>query len=216
MAVPCQADVADLDIGGLPPYAAALLAKEDFQTDQEAQAAAACWHGVTWHRGHQRFRVVIRRPGQPGQPPRSFGQHVLLRKAVVSVAQILNVSVAQVLRGKEEEHHDDDDAELVPRLETAKAAQAHPDNDNDEPPPLPADASAGAAAGAAATPGAAATTNLVGSAGILGGSKFKRELAQFRALLGIYPRGWMPRDLADMVHRRQSANLSPLFHAFSD
>lgn len=63
----------------------------------------------------------------------------------------------------------------------------------------------------AANAGAVAAGEASGSAGIpgveLGGSRMT-ELAQFRALLDIYPKGWMPRDLADMARRRQGADLS--------
>lgn len=46
----------------------------------------------------------------------------------------------------------------------------------------------------------------VGSVGIHGG-ELEQHLVSFRALLQVYPKDWMPRDLADMVQRRQSACL---------
>jgi hypothetical protein len=171
----------DVELGDVPADAAALLATERFDTDAEAQAAAARWHGVTWHKGHQRFRVVLRQEAGAAHSPRTLGQHLLLRKAVEAVARTLKVSVAKVLKVSPVAEGE----ELLPLMAADRTAAA------------------------------ASTATAVGSLGssrIIGGtkSKYSVELAQFRALLGIYPSGWMPRDLADMVQRRQRANLSQL------
>lgn len=123
--------------------------------------------------------------------------------------------MAQVLKMDEE----DDEAPMTEA--GAGGGKGKDDNEDaeEEPPPSLAGSTAdtpSASRGSAplagsdlaeATMGAEASV-AVGSAGILGGpGELAKELASFRALLQVYPKGWMPRDLADMVQRRQSAFL---------
>ena len=97
------------------------------------------------------------------------------------------------------------------------------DKDKEEQPPPPLASSATGSGGTAETPSVSRSSALAGSdlaeeamgmeasVGVVAGSAgirgagLAQDLANFQALLQVYPKGWMPRDLADLVQRRQSA-----------